>query len=278
MSAILLDNRLLHYEVFGRGQPIIFLHSWLGSWRYWVSTMEHAAERYRAYAVDFWGFGESERERGGYSIDEYTKLLYRFMDNMGISRANLVGHGLGGMVALRAAAEEPDRFLKLMIVATPLQGTVVPQFSKPGTLSRFFGRGASSNNWTKVIKQMDFDDPEMLSELQEDTENLTDEVMTNVQESMLAVDLRNDLAKIDLPLLAAYGERDVIVPVDHAKIIGADNAHPHQLITLPRSSHFPFLDQPTIFQRLLSDFLASQGTPVEIKEIWRRRVTQRDYL
>lgn len=278
MSAILLDNRLLHYEVFGRGQPIIFLHSWLGSWRYWVSTMEHAAERYRAYAVDFWGFGESERERGGYSIDEYTKLLYRFMDNMGISRANLVGHGLGGMVALRAAAEEPDRFLKLMIVSTPLQGTVVPQFSKPGTFSRFFGRGASSNNWTKVIKQMDFDDPEMLSELQEDTENLTDEVMSNVQESMLSVDLRSDLAKIDLPLLAAYGERDVIVPVDHAKVIGADNAHPHQLITLPRSSHFPFLDQPTIFQRLLSDFLASQGTPVEIKEIWRRRVTQRDYL
>jgi pimeloyl-ACP methyl ester carboxylesterase len=274
----LLDSRLLHYEVFGRGQPIIFLHSWLGSWRYWVSTMEHAAERYRAYALDFWGFGESERERGGFSVDEYVALLYRFMDNMGIPRANLVGHGLGGMVAVRAAREQPNRFLKVMIVATPLQGSVVTQFSKQGTLSRLFGRSAPSNAWTKIIKQMDFDDPEMVKEIQEDTEALSEEVVTQVQDSMQALDLRADLAELDLPLLAAYGEKDTIVPVEHAKFIGADSRHPHQLITLPRSNHFPFLDQPTIFQRLLTDFLASQGTPVEIKELWRRKVTQREYL
>ncbi|MCL6543573.1 MAG: alpha/beta hydrolase, partial [Roseiflexus sp.] len=62
MSAIHIDNRLVHYEVVGRrGAPVIFLHSWLGSWRYWLPTMEHASERYRTFALDFWGFGESDR-------------------------------------------------------------------------------------------------------------------------------------------------------------------------------------------------------------------------
>lgn len=56
MSAIHIDNRLVHYEVVGRrGAPMIFLHSWLGSWRYWLPTMEHVSERYRTFAIDFWG-------------------------------------------------------------------------------------------------------------------------------------------------------------------------------------------------------------------------------
>lgn len=278
MSAILLDSRLLHYEVFGRGQPIIFLHSWVGSWRYWVTTMEHAAERYRSYALDFWGFGESERDRGGFTIDAYVDLVFNFMDNMGISRANLVGHGLGGMVAVRAARQQPNRFLKVMIVSTPLQGTIVSQSVKPGTLSRLFGRSSPTANWSKLIKQMDFVDPEIGKEIQEDTENLTEEVSSQVQESMNATDLRTDLASLDLPLLAAYGEKDSIIPIEHAKFIETSNQATHQLITLPRSNHFPFLDEPSIFQRLLLDFLASQGTPVEIKELWRRKVSQREYL
>ena len=125
MSAIHLDNRLVHYEVFGRGQPIIFLHSWLGSWRYWVPTMDLASERYRAYAIDFWGFGESDRKGGQFTVSGYVDMLCRFMDQMGLSVANLVGHGMGGMVAVRAARERPERFLKVMTVATPMQGHIL---------------------------------------------------------------------------------------------------------------------------------------------------------
>jgi pimeloyl-ACP methyl ester carboxylesterase len=104
VSAIHLDNRLIHYEVVGRrGQPIIFLHSWLGSWRYWLPTMEHLSDRYRTYALDFWGFGESDRHSSSFTISEYVNMLYGFMDQLGVSKVNLAGHGLGGMVAIRAA-------------------------------------------------------------------------------------------------------------------------------------------------------------------------------
>lgn len=240
--------------------------------------MEHAAERYRAYALDFWGFGESDREYGTYSIREYADMLYGFMDNMGLTRANLVGHGLGGMVAIRAAREQPQRFIKVMTVATPMHGSVLAQMNRQGTLSRLFGLGTPTNAWSKVIKQIHFDDEAMEKEIHDDTNSVSEEVVTRVYESILETDLRADLAQLDLPLLAAYGENDTIVPVDHARFLGENSLHPHQLIALPRSNHFPFLDQPTTFQRLLTDFLASQGTPVEIREQWRRKVTQREYL
>jgi pimeloyl-ACP methyl ester carboxylesterase len=123
VSAIHLNNRLVHYELVGRrGHPIIFLHSWLGSWRYWLPTMDHISERHRAYALDFWGFGESDRKDSDFSVSEYVNMLFGFMDNMGLTRVNLAGHGLGGMVAIRAASEQPERFGKLMTVNTPILG------------------------------------------------------------------------------------------------------------------------------------------------------------
>ena len=51
MSMILLKNKMMHYEVLGRGKPLIFLHGWIGSWRYWVPTLQVASANYRAYAV-----------------------------------------------------------------------------------------------------------------------------------------------------------------------------------------------------------------------------------
>ena len=54
MSAILLDQSIVHYEALGRGRPIVFLHGWVGSWRYWLSSMQVASTSYRAYALDLY--------------------------------------------------------------------------------------------------------------------------------------------------------------------------------------------------------------------------------
>lgn len=280
MSALYLDNRLVHYEVFGRGQPVIFLHSWVGSWRYWVSTMDQVAVRYRTYALDFWGFGESDRNHADCSISVYADMLCRFMDDMGISRANLVGHGLGGMVAIRAAKDNPDRFIRLLLVSTPLQGAVINGATKGGTFSRLLGQNNPSSIWSKLIRQIPISDPEVQQELYEDTDSLSEEVVKNIQKSIFATDLRPVLKSLstNIPLLAAYGEKDSIVTPDHARFLNENNELPHQLIVLRGASHFPFLDDPMTFSRMLLDFLISQGSPVEIKEHWRRRVNQREYL
>jgi pimeloyl-ACP methyl ester carboxylesterase len=89
MSAILLEGQIVHYEVLGRGRPIIFLHGWVGSWRYWIASMQVASTSFRAYGLDLWGFGESARDSMRYTIDQQTDLLSRFLDEMGIGKVAL---------------------------------------------------------------------------------------------------------------------------------------------------------------------------------------------
>ena len=62
MSAILLEQDIVHYEVLGRGRPLVFLHGWVGSWRYWIPVMQAASISFRAYALDLWGFGDSAKK------------------------------------------------------------------------------------------------------------------------------------------------------------------------------------------------------------------------
>lgn len=279
MSAIHLDDRLVHYEVIGRrGAPVIFLHSWLGSWRYWLPTMEHASERYRTFALDFWGFGESDRKEGHFSLDEYVMLVLAFMDQLGIARVSLVGHGLGGMVAVRIASQHPERISRLMAVSMPVQGMQIQSHIKPGALSRIFGRSAPSNVWTRLVRQLHVDYPQILNEIIEDTDSLSEMVVQRVMASVVETDLRADLERLEAPLLAVFGEKDTIVTPDQARFLNADHSSLQQVIKLPRSNHFPFLDQPNTFNRLLMDFQASSGTQVEIKTEWRRRVSQLEYI
>jgi pimeloyl-ACP methyl ester carboxylesterase len=94
----------------------------------------------------------------------------------------------------------------------------------------------------------------------------------------LESDLRADLARLAVPLLAVFGEKDTIVSAEQARHLREDHSVLQQVIRLPKSSHFPFLDQPNVFNRLLMDYQASAGTQVEIKTEWRRRVSQLEYI
>lgn len=279
MSATHLNNRLVHYEVVGRrGQPLIFLHSWLGSWRYWLPTMDSISDRYRAYALDFWGFGESDRHESTFSLAEYVAMLIDFMENLGLGRVALVGHGLGGMVALEAAIKYPDRFTKLMTVATPINGSNLQPLVRPGTLSRIFGRSNPTNVWVRHLRHMNVEYAQLMEEIVEDTESLSEGVVRQVMDAILGADLRQNLASLQIPLVSVLGERDPIVGLDQGRFLSDEHSSLQQLVRLPKSSHFPFLDQPNVFSRLLTDFLASQGTAVEIKSEWRRRVSQLEYI
>lgn len=122
MSAITVEDDLIHYEVLGRGKPIILLHSWLGSWRYWVPTMQQLAVKYRCYAIDLWGFGDSGRNPERYTIDQQTNLLDQFMDRMGIRKTVLIGHGLGAVIAARFAnlPQHREKVHRMMVVSPPL--------------------------------------------------------------------------------------------------------------------------------------------------------------
>ncbi len=122
MSAIQIGDDLVHYEVLGRGRPVILLHSWIGSWRYWVPTMQHLQLKYRVYALDLYGFGDSGKNPRKYTLEHQVQLLADFTNHLGIEKTALVGHGLGAMVALEYANQHKarGRVPRMLLVSAPL--------------------------------------------------------------------------------------------------------------------------------------------------------------
>lgn len=125
MSAITINGDLLHYEVLGRGRPVILLHSWLGSWRYWIPTMQQLSMKYRTYAVDLWGFGDSGKNKFYYGIEGQVELLEKFIERMGIPKAVFIGHGLGAVVATQFSVKPgcTDVVHRMMAIGMPLFDT-----------------------------------------------------------------------------------------------------------------------------------------------------------
>ncbi len=121
MSAITIDNNdLVHYEVMGRGRPVILIHGWLGSWRYWIPTMQQLNSKFRIYALDLWGFGDTQKNVTHYDLKSQVALLGAFMEKLGITKAAIVGHGLGAAVAIEFARTHPEAAPRVMLVSPPL--------------------------------------------------------------------------------------------------------------------------------------------------------------
>ncbi len=276
MSLLFLSEGVVHYEYFGHGAPVIFLHGWLGSWRYWVPSMETlGAAGYRCYAPDFWGYGDSEKERQSFRIEDQVQMLDLFVRELGFARCHLVGHSSGGVVALRFAAENPGVVEKVVVVNTPLVGDAL---SRSYRLSLKLGEFGRRRMMTRLLKQIKSGWEGWYEEVVNESLKASEEAIRQTLESLLHHDLRPLLSRRSFPLLAVYGEKDDVVDPKQAEHL--DSGRPDlQVILFPNARHFPFLDDPPRFARLLVDFFeAGDRQRVRVKKTWRRRVRQREYL
>jgi pimeloyl-ACP methyl ester carboxylesterase len=123
MSAITIDGDLVHYEVLGRGRPVVLIHGWLGSWRYWVPTMQQLQAKFRVYALDLFGFGDSGKNPHKYSIEHQLHMLSEFTQELGIPKTAMVAHGLGAQLVAEFARRYPERVPRLLLVSAPLFDT-----------------------------------------------------------------------------------------------------------------------------------------------------------
>jgi pimeloyl-ACP methyl ester carboxylesterase len=262
MSAILLDDRIVHYEVLGRGRPIIFLHGWIGSWRYWVPTMQTAAMSFRAYALDLWGFGDTAHDSACYTLDQQVNLLDRFMQEMGIGKVALVGHGLGALTALLFARQYPQVVDRLMAVNVPMDSQSVAQrLRSPAS-------PADLADW--LLGKGPITEP-----ARTDATKADPLAITTSFSSLNGTDFMPIMDNMATPCLIVHGQTDpAIHTLDYERVMSMP-VLVHQVV-LENSGHFPMLDEGPRFNRLMTDFLAldSGESPRELllKEEWKRRV------
>lgn len=261
MSAVIIDNQVVHYEVFGRGRPVLFLHGWLGSWRYWFPTIEVVSEHFRTYSFDFWGFGDSQRKQTQESIQAYSDQVIRFLDALGIDRVMVVGHSMGGMVALKTALSYPDRIMRVATVGAPIDGDSLSWLLKL-TDRPFFADAFARMPWLRRNLFRFFlgetSDP-AVSEMIDDSVKSSANTLRYAVSSMWRTDLRPELPRLRVPSLIVHGGRDDIVNPNQADLF--EQVPSAQVMMMPRSRHFPFLDEAEIFNDVLVRFLKAGNTP-----------------
>jgi len=261
MSAILLDGQIVHYEVLGRGRPIIFLHGWIGSWRYWIASMQVASTSFRAYGIDLWGFGESAHDPMRYTVDQQTNLLSNFMEEMGIGKVALVGHGLGALVGFNFCVRWPKSVDRVMAVSCPMFYDSINARLRTSSLP-------------DLVTWLSSKSPEATTALA-DASKADPQAVTISISSFQSNGLFGHMRQTQIPCLLVHGQDDPAIPAPPAdNSINLPDMMHH--IVLDGSGHFPMIDETSRFNRLLTDFLAldSGVSPRELqmKEEWKRRV------
>ncbi len=261
MSAIILDGSMVHYEALGRGRPIVFLHGWVGSWRYWVNSMQIASTSFRAYALDLFGFGDTTRDPLHYPLERQAELVNRFLEEMGIGKVALVGHDLGALVGFSYLKQWPKTVDRMMAINCPLEYDSVNARMRTATMPELVDwLAARTPEATSALADASKTDPKAVSVS-----------MEGLQTNNFFAGVRD----LGVPCLFVYGPNDPAVTMPTQEKIDAFPNHMHQ-ISLEGAGHFPMVDNPTQFNRLMTDFLAldSGVSPRELqmKEEWKRRV------
>jgi pimeloyl-ACP methyl ester carboxylesterase len=262
MSAIILDGSMVHYEALGRGRPIIFLHGWVGSWRYWVNAMQIASTSFRAYALDLFGFGDSMHDPLLYSLDRQVDLLKRFLEEMGIGKVALVGHNLGAVVGFSYLKQRPQSVDRVMAVNYPFEHASISARMRtadmPDLVDWLAGRNPEAATSLSDASKVD---PQALSAS-----------LAGIQANG---DMFADIRGLGIPCLFVSGPNDPAIPMPSQDRIDSFPDHIHH-ISLEGTGHFPMIDNPNQFNRLLTDFLALDSglspRALQLKEEWKRRM------
>ena len=231
------------YGAVGEGEPVVFVHGLSGSTRWWSRNVPSIAGRHRVYLVDLPGFGAMRRPRGRFALAEAAGWLSEWMNAVGLERAHLVGHSMGGYVCLRLAASRPEAVRRLVLVAP---AGVPTGRSMLGHLGPLLGAARYAT-------------PSFLPVLLRDALRTGPATLWRAAKDLLAEDVREDLRRIEAPTLLIWGQRDTLVPPAAGDLL-REEIPGCRLLVLEGASHVPMFDRPEEFDAALLAFFA--GAPV----------------
>ena len=270
-----LHGHRVSYRTAGEGPVVLLIHGIAGSSQQWLDSMTLLAEDHTVVAPDLLGHRRSAKPRGDYSLGAYAAGLRDLLVALDCSKATVVGHSLGGGIALQFAYQFPERIGRLTLVSSGGLGREVHPLLRAATLPGselvlpLISNDTVRNAGTAVsqmVGRFGFRAGPDIAEFARGYGSLADgdarqafihtlrAVIDHGGQRVNATD-RLYLAE-DMPSLIVWGRRDPIIPVAHAGI--AHRGMPgSRLEVFDDSGHFPQLDDPMRFARTLSDFIDS---------------------
>ena len=288
-----LHGHRVIYRAAGSGPPVVLIHGMVKSSRHWREVAIRLADRYTVIAPDLIGHGDSATPRGDYSLGAHAAAIRDLLTAIGIHRATVVGHSLGGGVAMQFFWQFPERVERLVLVssgglgpnvspllrlaAVPGASAAVSLAAHPRSLAvlaraaaRLDRRGSSYGVYLRAVVRA-------LGPLQQPgarrafLETLRSVIDVRGQR-VSAVDRLYLLGPV--PTMIVWGERDHTIPLEHGRAA-------HELIpnsrfeTLPKAAHFPHLEDPEGLAAALEDFVATTAPHVLDDADWAELIDSR---
>lgn len=259
------------YWVVGNGHPpIVMVHGLGGYAENWMYNVSDLSKHFKVYVIDLAGFGKSDKPEAPYTYNYFAGFLHDFMVKMGIEKAHLIGHSMGGGIILQFALKHPNRVKKLILVASSGLGKkITPMFKLTSLplLGRWLTK-PSRKGISRLYKSMVYDKQtitEAMVELGYQMNSLpgAQQAFLSANQAIVhffgqkqqAMDpIRNNLQLIEAHVMVIWGQQDKILPPSHARVAKSLIAN---VIThiFDRCGHLPMLEYPKKFNAAVNQFL-----------------------
>jgi pimeloyl-ACP methyl ester carboxylesterase len=279
------------YRSVGSGDDVVLLiHGIAGSSATWARTMPLLAAQHTVIAPDLLGHGESAKPRGDYSLGAHASGVRDLMVALGIERATIVGHSLGGGIAMQLAYQFPDRCERLVLVASGglgkevhpwLRALALPaaEYVLPLLLAAPLHKVVGSA--VSIANRVGLRPDPLLEEIWDSWRRLTDaraqRAFVHTVRSVIDIAGQRVSARDRLylaggvPTLIVWGDRDPIIPVEHAHI-GHELIPGSRLEIFEGAGHFVPIQRAERFVEVLGDFIATTTRATVDESHWRQRL------
>jgi pimeloyl-ACP methyl ester carboxylesterase len=238
----------IHAVHAGRGDALVLLHGLSGSSRWWRYNVPQLAQHFRTHTPDLIGFGRSYAWAAQPSIAEMAAILERWLDANEIDRLHLIGHSMGGQIAIHLAAAAPQRVQRLVLVSS----AGIPRDLSLTAIARFV---------SEIIPPRAWGTPAFLPTIAADALRMGPRVFLAATTKLLRDDVRPLLPRIEAPTLLIWGRLDPLTPLAHGQTM-AGAIPGARLIVFDDAAHMPMIDRPEHFNAEVLRFLV-QSTPAE---------------
>ncbi len=271
-----LEGNWIRYSVAGGGPPVLLVHGWLSSSRVWERLAGRLAQRFTVYSLDLAGFGESDKPLSGYGVRNGSRLLYAFCAHFGLTRASVIGHDLGGAMAVKLAADHPDVVGRLVLVCAPADED---QIDLPTTLwfatlpvvgPIFYALGRALRPVRRSWMRPFVADPNDLTEEVVDdagrsTPAAAAQTLRIARREISGGRLARQARIIKIPLLVVAGEEDQIVDPQSVGVWagGVDKA---EICLIDGCGHLPMIERTAEFDAQVLAFLTGDARYLDYVE------------
>jgi pimeloyl-ACP methyl ester carboxylesterase len=253
-KSIKVNGLDVRYYAAGQGEPLVVIHGGGGDAKTWWKNIAELAVNYSVFAPDLPGFGGSQPLSGNYYIHELSEFIDKFAANIGLDKFNLVGHSLGGGIALDYTLKSPDRVKKLVLISSLCLGREISFWirlcSIPEIIHSMWAITMGVLKGVKwVVKKLS--QVEFVIPLTPVSLLVGENISTFKQQSLV---LEHRLAEVNVPTLLVWGARDPIVPVRQA--YAAARVIPDcQVKVFEKRGHNVHRDELKEFSSILNGFL-----------------------